>query len=450
MTDKFNNFRAPTHKLEDEDLPRIGHEIGVGEDVIHAVIEVEAAGTGADSKGRMKMLYEPHVAYRCAPTKAIRDRLVDAGLAYKDWKKGYPKDSYPRLLKAMAIDETTALKACSWGLPQILGENFAMAGYPTIQAMVTDFTLDEDNQIEAMIEFVKSAHLDDELRAVEKKIRAGKRIVPDDARAFVRGYNGSGYEKNDYHTKFATAVNKWVKIPDTVWSPEVTVGVGGAGGAGPKPQESAVVVQPGAPGAATGDTPLMPEVVQVQEAPKTVNIYDGKYHTEIEAMQRDLNRLGYPEFGEIDGKWGTKTRAAMLAFRADNGLPLVPYIDEKLTTALSIATPRYVNPARAEATAKDLVEKGATDVKVTQNVGLIGKILAFFGIGGGVAEAVDAAKQYSGTAKEAAGWIDPVRNFVQANFWLIAIAVGLFFAWRASQLIRIRVEKHRTGEDVST
>lgn len=61
----------------------VGERIGVGEDEIHAVLEVEAAGSGFDSQGRVKALYEPHIAYREASNlkdKTILNRLVKAGL----------------------------------------------------------------------------------------------------------------------------------------------------------------------------------------------------------------------------------------------------------------------------------------------------------------------------------------------------------------------------------
>ena len=52
-------FTGRAKRLEDIDLPRIGHEIGVGEDEIHAIIDVEAAGSGFDSKGRVKAAVLP-------------------------------------------------------------------------------------------------------------------------------------------------------------------------------------------------------------------------------------------------------------------------------------------------------------------------------------------------------------------------------------------------------
>ena len=120
----FRQFRREARRLDDIDLPRIGYRIKVGEDEVHAVIDVEAAGGAWDAQGRPKMLFEPHRFFRNLGPGSSRDRAGAAGLVYKSWgEQPYPKDSYPRLVEAIKIDETAALKSASWGLGQILGEN---------------------------------------------------------------------------------------------------------------------------------------------------------------------------------------------------------------------------------------------------------------------------------------------------------------------------------------
>ena len=47
----------------------------------------------------------------------------------------------------------------------------------------------------------------------------------------------------------------------------------------------------------------------------------------VKAVQTRLKELGYHEVGTIDGVIGPRTRAAILAFRDDAALPLVPIID---------------------------------------------------------------------------------------------------------------------------
>lgn len=196
------NFKGLARRLTDGDLPRIGAMIGVGEDEIHAILDVESAGSGFDSQGRPKILFEPHVFYRCLPEHK-RQQAVSAGLAYPSWIAGqYPKDSYPRLLRAMEIDEAAALKACSWGLGQVLGENHKMMGYATVQEMVVDCTLGEDKHLEMMVRFIKAKNLDVHLRA-------------HDWARFAYGYNGSQYAKHNYHGRLASAYAKWRAIRDT-------------------------------------------------------------------------------------------------------------------------------------------------------------------------------------------------------------------------------------------
>ena len=199
-------YKGRAKRLDDIDLPRIGARIGVGEDEIHAVLDVEAAGSGFDSQGRVKALYEPHIAYREAnklKDKTIINRLVKAGLAYPRWgQKPYPKDSYPRILEAYSIAGDLALEATSFGLGQVMGFNHKAAGYPSALAMVEAFADDEETHLDAMVNFIITNGLDDEIRR-------------HDWAGFARGYNGSGYRANKYDEKLAAAFSKWRKIKDT-------------------------------------------------------------------------------------------------------------------------------------------------------------------------------------------------------------------------------------------
>ena len=212
----WNGFQGAAARLDDIDLPRIGATIGVGEDELHMLLDVEAAGSGFDKTGRPKALYEPHVAYRNSSGE-VRAELVRLGLAYPKWgEKPYPADSYPRIALAMAVDETVALKAASWGLGQILGENCVAAGFDTPQAMVRAFMDGEAAHLAAMVSFVTAAKLDDDLRALAALKRA---TTGDDCRSVARGYNGSSYATHGYHTRLAAAHNKWRAISDTPYLP---------------------------------------------------------------------------------------------------------------------------------------------------------------------------------------------------------------------------------------
>lgn len=204
------DFRGPARRIDDYDLPRIGKRIGVGEDEIHALMEVEAAGSPSDRNGRVKMLFEPHKFYVHVPVKD-RQAAVLAGLAYPKWgAMPYPADSYPRLLAAINIDQTAALKSASWGLGQIMGENHVAAGYATVQEMVKAFTEDEAAHLEAMVNFLVYNGLDDELRNHQWA-------------ALARGYNGPQYAKHGYDKKLAAAYARWARIKDTPYRPAAPV-----------------------------------------------------------------------------------------------------------------------------------------------------------------------------------------------------------------------------------
>lgn len=202
----WNGFRGAAKRIDDADLPRIGAMIGVGEDELHAFMDVESAGSGFDRQGRPTMLFEPHVFYRNL-SGDLRARAVAMGLAYPKWKPGaYPADSYPRLLKAVEIDERAALLAASWGSTQVLGENYKECGYSTPQALVRAFMDDEENHLLGTVKFIIATGIADDLRAH----RWAK---------VARVYNGAGYSKNHYDTKMASAFAKWKRIKDTLPAP---------------------------------------------------------------------------------------------------------------------------------------------------------------------------------------------------------------------------------------
>lgn len=204
----MHDFKGKARKIDDYDLPRLGALIGVGEDELHAFMDVEAAGSGFDSQGRPKMLFEPHLFYRELGPGPKRDEAVKQGLAYPKWGTAkYPKESYTRLKAAMKIDAEAALQSASWGLTQILGKWHNAVGYPTADDMVRDFADDEAAHLEATIKLLKLWHVDDDLRA--------HRWTP-----VALAWNGPEQAKHGYDKKLAKAYDKWSKIKDTAWPPK--------------------------------------------------------------------------------------------------------------------------------------------------------------------------------------------------------------------------------------
>lgn len=201
-----HDFKGAAKRLTDADITEAGAMIGVGEDEIHAVMEVEAAGSGFDKQGRPRILFERHIFYRQINPDKLK-RAIDTGLAVKKWSRAsYNKDQYDLLRRAMILDEEAALKSASWGLGQVMGFNHVAAGFATVQAMVSAFMESEGNQLLGMVRFIRSNGLANALRNHDWK-------------AFARGYNGAGYAANAYDKKLAAAYAKWQRIKDTPQAP---------------------------------------------------------------------------------------------------------------------------------------------------------------------------------------------------------------------------------------
>lgn len=418
----FGDFTGRAQRLDDIDLPRVGSRIGVGEDELHALIEVETKGGGFDSRGRPRILFEPHVFYRCL-SGAKRDKAVAQGLAYAKWgQKPYGKESeqYPRLLRAMAIDETAALKACSWGLPQILGENHAMVGFGTVQDMVRAFLDDEEAHLEAMVAFIRAAKIDDDLR----RIAALKRpATAEDWREVARTYNGPKYAKHGYHTRLAKAHVKWRGIRDTAWSaPLPPARPAEAGG---QPSDWYVPPPPPAP------TPAA-----------TMTEY------EVRALQQQLKDALYDP-GFIDGKMGTRTRAALFAFQTDNGLPATGEMNPE-TRAFILdhgVTTRHLAAERENATASSLAEAGRLPpaAQAALKGGWWAKVQAALGA---IAMAIYGAWQQSGDALSA---LSPFKeDLLAAGPWLFfaaVIGISLLMWLRSRKAVDQTVRAVQLGRD---
>jgi hypothetical protein len=95
----------------------------------------------------------------------------------------------------MSLNREAALKATSWGMFQILGANYRVAGFDTVENYVRAQMLSEGEHLKSFVHFVILNHLDDELR---------DRRWED----FAKSYNGPGYKQNHYDQKMAQAYTR--------------------------------------------------------------------------------------------------------------------------------------------------------------------------------------------------------------------------------------------------
>jgi len=193
-------FKGAARKVTPEEIDQIAIDLKVEVAAFRAVIAVEAAGSGFDKAGRPKALFERHHFYKhLKDAPGLQANAEAEGLAYPKWgTKPYPKGSdavYAEIERACTIDEEAALLSTSWGLDQIMGSNFKMAGCASVEAMVEEACESEAGQLRQMAAFIKSAGLQDEL-------------MNKDWAKFARGYNGPGYAQNAYDVKLAQAYEK--------------------------------------------------------------------------------------------------------------------------------------------------------------------------------------------------------------------------------------------------
>ena len=160
----------------------------------------------------------------------------------------------------------------------------------------------------------------------------------------------------------------------------------------------------------------------------------------VEAVQRRLKDLGYHEVGQIDGKFGPRTRAVILAFRQDNDLALAPIIDVVLTEALDSASSRDIAPERTSGVPTDSRIVTAANAQI--GLGVIG---AAGSIGSQIAPALVEAEQARDVAER-------VFNLIGLEEWLsvslpwigAAVFIGVvIYALRAKAA---RIDDHRTGK----
>lgn len=179
-----------------------GKALGVEPAVIKAVAEVESGGDGFLSTGEPKILFEPHIFWKELKQAGINPNTFakdNSDILYPIWgTKPYGKVSqqHERLNRAALINRNAALKSASWGKFQILGNNYQLAGFDNLQDFINAMYRSEDDHLKAFVSYIKSTHLDDELRAKDWK-------------GFARGYNGALYWKNNYDKKMADAYLKY-------------------------------------------------------------------------------------------------------------------------------------------------------------------------------------------------------------------------------------------------
>jgi len=162
---------------------------------LKAIARVEAGPQGAFLPDeRPVILFERHIFHRLTAGRFDHD-APDLSNAQPSPPGTYGSSvaQHDRLARAAVLDRDAALKACSWGLYQILGTNHAAAGYPDLQRFVNAMYRSADDHLRALVMFIRNdAHLVDAIRSLSWS-------------AFARWYNGPNFAASGYDRRMARA-----------------------------------------------------------------------------------------------------------------------------------------------------------------------------------------------------------------------------------------------------
>ena len=106
---------------------------------------------------------------------------------------------HARLETAMSLHREAALCSTSWGAFQIMGFNFALCGFRSVEDFVTAQSRGNHEQLEALCQLMVANNL--HLYLQNK-----------DWVSFARRYNGPGYAQNHYDIKMANAYQQCLRI----------------------------------------------------------------------------------------------------------------------------------------------------------------------------------------------------------------------------------------------
>ena len=160
----------------------------------------------------------------------------------------------------------------------------------------------------------------------------------------------------------------------------------------------------------------------------------------VRDVQQRLRAIGYHEVGTADGIMGPRTRGAILAFRDDNQLSLVPIIDVALTEALASALPKPIADERGAGVPSESRIVTAANAQIgLGTLGAIGTVGAQLGPAVTEAEGAQALADRVFAILGLDGWLSVTLPWVGAGVFVGVI----IYAVKARNA---RIEDHRTGK----
>jgi hypothetical protein len=193
-------FQGNAAAMSNDGLATVASNLGVFAPEIWTVLAVETSGCGYLPDRRPQILFERHIFHRLTNGQ-YDDRDISDPTPGGYGPRGAPQ--YDRLALAISKDRTAALQSASWGIGQIMGMNYARAGFQNVEDMVAAMSDSEDQQLTAIGNFLTCTGLARSLQA-------------HDWASFARGYNGPNYAINRYDVRLNSEYQKYSAgaVPD--------------------------------------------------------------------------------------------------------------------------------------------------------------------------------------------------------------------------------------------
>ena len=185
------DFAGPGKPLTQKALEDAGGIVGIPAAAMWAVIHVESSGAGYLDDRRPKILFERHLFHRATGGRFDATHPDISNPRSGGYGLG-GAHQYSRLAKAATLDRKAALSSTSWGLGQVLGSNFGIAGFNDVEDMVTKMVHSERLQLLGMFNFIEGINL-------------GVHLKNRNWLNFALGYNGQNAEENGYPQKLQAA-----------------------------------------------------------------------------------------------------------------------------------------------------------------------------------------------------------------------------------------------------
>ncbi len=185
--------------LGEQDYSHAAKILDVEVAAVKAFAKVESKEFGFLNNGFPVILFERHKFYKYVAHEFSTADLAECCKKNPDICNKTPggyiggKGEITRFNKAKAINPSAAMISCSWGMWQIMGGNYRVCGYDSVDDFVEAMMKSEKNHLHAFVHFILNNNL------------LHQALINKDWDNVARLYNGPAYLRNSYNTKMAAA-----------------------------------------------------------------------------------------------------------------------------------------------------------------------------------------------------------------------------------------------------